>query len=237
MSTEAGWYHAEGDPTGTVRYWDGAQWVGQAIAAPTPYVEDDSSVALASPWSRVGARFIDLILAFLVSFIIYAPLVGQIGEFVGGQGAELERIASITDKAERDAESAKWNDFLQKETAKMIEDAMNPGRSFAVAAVVLLSEIGLVALYGATPGKFLFRLRVADRQTSVTPPGVKRAFYRGANRLLTTLAILVPTIYLVVSNLVFAVAFISLIMLFVTSENRTVMDRIAGTVVIRKAKD
>lgn len=27
-----GWYHAQGDPAGTVRYWDGAQWLGQAIA-------------------------------------------------------------------------------------------------------------------------------------------------------------------------------------------------------------
>ncbi len=28
MSTPAGWYHAPGDPEGTQRYWDGAQWVG-----------------------------------------------------------------------------------------------------------------------------------------------------------------------------------------------------------------
>lgn len=27
--TPAGWYHAEGDPPGTNRYWDGAQWVGE----------------------------------------------------------------------------------------------------------------------------------------------------------------------------------------------------------------
>jgi uncharacterized RDD family membrane protein YckC len=42
--TPAGWYYAPGDPEGTQRYWDGAQWIGdpQAIqqqppaAAPTP---------------------------------------------------------------------------------------------------------------------------------------------------------------------------------------------------------
>ena len=27
--TPAGWYHAPGDPDGTQRYWDGAQWVGE----------------------------------------------------------------------------------------------------------------------------------------------------------------------------------------------------------------
>lgn len=40
--TPAGWYHAEGDPPGTTRYWDGAQWVGEPqtsnpeAAAPPP---------------------------------------------------------------------------------------------------------------------------------------------------------------------------------------------------------
>jgi hypothetical protein len=33
-----GWYHAEGDPPGTQRYWDGAAWQGepQPVPAPTP---------------------------------------------------------------------------------------------------------------------------------------------------------------------------------------------------------
>jgi len=30
----AGWYHAEGDPPGTQRYWDGAAWQGGPQAAP-----------------------------------------------------------------------------------------------------------------------------------------------------------------------------------------------------------
>ena len=29
----AGWYHGDGDPEGSVRYWDGAQWQGDPIAA------------------------------------------------------------------------------------------------------------------------------------------------------------------------------------------------------------
>ena len=38
--TPAGWYYAPGDPEGTQRYWDGAQWIGEPQAvqqeAPTP---------------------------------------------------------------------------------------------------------------------------------------------------------------------------------------------------------
>lgn len=36
----AGWYYAEGDPAGTQRYWDGAQWIGSpqaALTAPGAY--------------------------------------------------------------------------------------------------------------------------------------------------------------------------------------------------------
>lgn len=32
--TAPGWYNAEGDPPGTQRYWDGAQWVGDAVYEP-----------------------------------------------------------------------------------------------------------------------------------------------------------------------------------------------------------
>ena len=33
-SRAAGWYHAEGDPPGTQRYWDGAAWQGGPQVAP-----------------------------------------------------------------------------------------------------------------------------------------------------------------------------------------------------------
>lgn len=41
MSATAGWYHAEGDPPGTTRYWDGELWRGdpqpaQASSVPPP---------------------------------------------------------------------------------------------------------------------------------------------------------------------------------------------------------
>lgn len=35
-SAGPGWYHAEGDPPGTERYWDGAAWQGEPRQVPTP---------------------------------------------------------------------------------------------------------------------------------------------------------------------------------------------------------
>ena len=32
---EPGWYNAAGDPAGTQRYWDGSQWLGDAVYEPT----------------------------------------------------------------------------------------------------------------------------------------------------------------------------------------------------------
>lgn len=32
----AGWFHAEGDPPGTQRYWDGGAWQGEPTSTPSP---------------------------------------------------------------------------------------------------------------------------------------------------------------------------------------------------------
>ncbi|MCH9834838.1 DUF2510 domain-containing protein [bacterium] len=46
--TPAGWYYAPGDPEGTQRYWDGAQWIGEPQAQsqePTPTAEPPAGSA------------------------------------------------------------------------------------------------------------------------------------------------------------------------------------------------
>ena len=35
-SAGAGWFHAQGDPPGTQRYWNGQEWVGEPQPVPTP---------------------------------------------------------------------------------------------------------------------------------------------------------------------------------------------------------
>jgi len=42
MSVEPGWYYAEGDPVGTVRRWNGTEWIGFPVAPPN---EDGTAAA------------------------------------------------------------------------------------------------------------------------------------------------------------------------------------------------
>ena len=71
----AGHYYAQGDPPGTVRYWDGTQWVGEPIPAPptsaTPPPPPGSptgteSGAFASIGVRLGAAIVDGIIGVLI---------------------------------------------------------------------------------------------------------------------------------------------------------------------------
>lgn len=74
-SSSAGWYHAEGDPSGTQRYWNGDAWVGEpqvfAPVSPEPPYNGQQQQQrppqeiLAPFGSRVAAAILDL-LAWLV---------------------------------------------------------------------------------------------------------------------------------------------------------------------------
>lgn len=69
----AGWYHAQGDPPGTQRYWDGSQWQGEAEPLPGG-VEPVGDLGLAEPVNRIGARVIDGIV-WIVLLLVVAYLV------------------------------------------------------------------------------------------------------------------------------------------------------------------
>ncbi len=64
-TTPPGWYHAEGDPPGTQRYWDGMQWQG----GPQPVAT--AAAAATRPPADLGARFV----AFLIDAAIYVGIV------------------------------------------------------------------------------------------------------------------------------------------------------------------
>ena len=85
---QSGWYYAQGDPPGTHRYWDGAQWVGgpQPVAAAgapgympgsTPglaYGDMSSGRPLAGPGIRILARLLDGAILFAAALIIKPAL-------------------------------------------------------------------------------------------------------------------------------------------------------------------
>ena len=66
--TEPGWYHADGDPPGTMRYWDGAQWVGEPTTQQPTYAGGDGR-NYGTAGVRLGARIIDGIIVAIPIFI------------------------------------------------------------------------------------------------------------------------------------------------------------------------
>lgn len=87
---QPGWYYAQGDPPGTHRYWDGAQWVGgpqPVTAASAPgYMAGGmaSGMPLAEPGTRILARLIDVVIVFVAALVI-AVIVGVSGNQFGLQ--------------------------------------------------------------------------------------------------------------------------------------------------------
>lgn len=84
-SMEAGHYYAEGDPPGTVRYWDGTQWIGDPIPAPPttpppPGAPGADSERFGALGIRVGAALVDFVIAIFVSIIIVGLIFAADGE-------------------------------------------------------------------------------------------------------------------------------------------------------------
>ena len=54
MTTPPGWYHAQGDPEGTIRYWDGAEWSPAPTPAPPGWQDPTARTTTGSPPRRSG---------------------------------------------------------------------------------------------------------------------------------------------------------------------------------------
>ncbi len=191
----AGWYHAEGDPPGTTRYWDGTQWQGGPQAAPVASGGGAPTVAgqqLASPGLRIAGRIIDAIIGGIVALIL------------GAGSIDFDAIA------DGDAGGA-------------------PGFGIVLAAAIfaVLYDTLFVAYLGGTPGKLILGMRVAEADSGTTPPPLVVAAKRAVNRALGLLGT-------IGSGIAFIIGLASLVMLFTDDRNQTVMDKIAGTVVVRK---
>ncbi len=82
-SPASGYYHAKGDPPGTVRFWDGQQWQGGPTTPPNHKPQPahlSPEIRLASPGRRIGARVLDY-LVWLAIAVLVALLVGvDVGE-------------------------------------------------------------------------------------------------------------------------------------------------------------
>ena len=212
-SQPAGWYPAQGDPAGAVRWWDGSQWVGgpqqQGAQQQDGYVVPGASTIangreLADPWMRIAAAIIDGI------------LVGIIGVVFGG-GAVLSGAVSG------------GSDSLDFTSGGFV--LLGLIGSIVIAAYHTLMN----TLMSGGVGKQILGLRIvrADGTEPLgTPDGVKRS----ANHILDILNV-IPIIGAIILGIVQGLLNLaSLVMLFSDPEHRTVMDRFADTYVVTKQK-
>ncbi|MEO0492515.1 MAG: RDD family protein [Actinomycetota bacterium] len=160
MSQTPGHYHAEGDPPDTVRYWDGAQWVGDPIPAPpsasaAPPPPPGAPGADTSRFAPLGVRFgaflIDFALIIVVSIVFAGALFAAEGESAF--------------------------------------ESSNSGAGILIGLLFYVALLWVVVQYGGTPGKLILGLRITD-EDGQTPVGWRGAFMRSLPSLLGNLPII-----------------------------------------------
>ena len=81
----AGYYYAQGDPVGTVRYWDGSQWVGDPM--PAPPSASGAAPATDSGGADVGWRIlavlIDGVIGVVLSIVAAIPFIEDTSDQTG----------------------------------------------------------------------------------------------------------------------------------------------------------
>lgn len=222
--TDPGWYEAQGDPAGTVRWWNGTEWVGDptsgapsaaAPTAPPGPSADGGHGRLATVGKRFGGRIIDFLILLAFAFALMVPVITDIIDAVG----ELPTGASDSE--------------IEDAIRNAVDEDSIGSRLVWVSLLAFVWDTVWTALKGGTPGKLIVGSRVVDATTR-KPAEWKHAALRAANRLLALLGLISAGASDAVSGIGLLIGLASLIMLFVHKERRTVMDLVGGTVVIDK---
>lgn len=91
MSIEAGWYYAEGDPPGTVRRWNGVEWIGFPTIQPTAEGTTPGNAVGVKPFvyprGMVGLKGIAIVVQLCLLLVMVASAV---------HGVTLLQIAPYT---------------------------------------------------------------------------------------------------------------------------------------------
>lgn len=207
-----GWYPAQGDPPGTVRWWDGEKWVGgpqaQGAQQQAGYVAPGAGLLangreVADPWLRIAAGVIDGVLITLIS-IPFGGIQTFRASFEAGSNDSFSFTPDIS-----------------------------LGLALIGALIVTLYHTLMNTFLSGGVGKQLLGLRIVTKD-GTEPLGVPVGLVRSGNHILDltkVIPVLGTFIALVVQGILNV---ISLIFLFSDPEHRTVMDRVADTYVVKK---
>lgn len=148
-TTPPGWYHAAGDPDGTVRWWDGAAWSDEPMPPPPGWIDPHLPVAddrYARPLIRIGATLIDSVIAL----IVIAPFM-------------VDFFREVLDDIDAGGDGS---------------GVAVPGQIVLISLALSVLFFVMTAYQGGTPGKLLLGLRITTDDGATTPPGARRAFLR-----------------------------------------------------------
>lgn len=205
-SSNPGYYYAEGDPVGTVRYWDGTQWTGEPMPPPPAGASIPGAPMAGTGFDRdrfgtvgvrIGAALLDLVITIVVALAVALPLVAA------------DVVDSTTDAT----------------TGSGVNAA-----SIAGALVMMAIQVGLIRQFGGTPGKLILGLRITEADGTTTPPALKTAAMRVIPiAIVTNIPILgfVAGVFVLVMSIVWVNG---------DTERRSVFDRVGETRVVYQTR-
>ena len=168
MTTPPGWYHAQGDPEGTIRYWDGAEWSPAPTPAPPgwqdPHHPNNDRFAAATV--RVFASIID----GLIAVVVVIPFM-------------IDYLRDIVDDVDAGGDGS---------------GVPIPGQLVVIGIAMSVVSLLMVAFLGGTPGKLMLGLRITHEDGASTPPGLGKALLRSIPGFLAALPVIGQVIAILV---------------------------------------
>jgi len=208
-SQPAGWYHAQGDPPDTKRYWDGQAWQGEPQVMGAPPIPPPPGYApapnLADAGARIGARVIDWIVIGIINVVITLVLIGDAISAAFSTGV---------------VDTPYWRTLLAGILGTL---------------VLALYETLMVAYRGATLGKMALSLKIVNEDSSAVSletAALRIAPYAALNLLGAIVTSSVLSGLIQTATFLFGLA--GLIMLFTNARKQTPWDIIAKTLVVRR---